>query len=362
MAVLIEGISVVVRVPAIEARFPGGLDGFARIVRNATYCADGELARAGFMTPDDTRAFVRQLEAAGLAHVVGDVAQDIVVVDQRQGPLSACRWVLFGHVFLDPAREQRVAICRATGSAEAAVALPGTWNFAQSLSKSHQFVPSGQLDESMRFVRSDIGVDVYEDRKTGKAAFVGRVTNPDEIEHDALYERAIALLGFTGRLVPPVRLSLVQKWRVHRGLRLMRKVLSIRPDNWAALWTLGKALQVSGDSTEALDAFSKAYSINPSHADVAREASISAMECGRHDAAQTFAEKAVQLRPDDAGLLANLALVSLLKHDLAAAREQVERAYLANPDDRITQAIRRVVTEVISGSRPRPNHVRDLMG
>jgi hypothetical protein len=49
MAVLIEGLSVVVRCASIEAKHPGGHTAFACEVPNGTLCADGELARVGFM-------------------------------------------------------------------------------------------------------------------------------------------------------------------------------------------------------------------------------------------------------------------------------------------------------------------------
>jgi Flp pilus assembly protein TadD len=152
----------------------------------------------------------------------------------------------------------------------------------------------------------------------------------------------------------------MQKWRVHRGLGFLRKALSIRPDNWAALWVMGKALQVLGKSHESLEAFSTSHSINPQHADVAREASISAMECSRYDVARSFAEKAKQLRPGDSGLSANLALVLLLSQDPRAAKEQVELAHAADPQDRITRTLRQIVDEVIAGTRPCPRHTREL--
>ncbi len=53
MAVLIEGISVVVPVDVLEEKYPGGLDAYANDCPNQTFCCDGELTRVGFMTPVD---------------------------------------------------------------------------------------------------------------------------------------------------------------------------------------------------------------------------------------------------------------------------------------------------------------------
>ena len=51
MAVIIEGLSVVISVDTIEARYPGGLEAFEANAPNANCCQDGELARVGFMAP-----------------------------------------------------------------------------------------------------------------------------------------------------------------------------------------------------------------------------------------------------------------------------------------------------------------------
>ena len=53
MAVLVEAISVIVRAAAIHQKYPGGWEAFKRIIPNQTLCADNELVRIGFMTPDD---------------------------------------------------------------------------------------------------------------------------------------------------------------------------------------------------------------------------------------------------------------------------------------------------------------------
>ncbi len=59
MAVLVEGISLVVRLEALQEKIPGGWEAFRSSVPNSTLCADGEVARVGFMSPADVEAFVR---------------------------------------------------------------------------------------------------------------------------------------------------------------------------------------------------------------------------------------------------------------------------------------------------------------
>jgi hypothetical protein len=74
LAVAIEFVNVIVRKAAVESRFPGGLDGFARQdLPNLT--EDDHLLRVGFMSGSDAFGFVSELEAAGL-----DGESDIAVV------------------------------------------------------------------------------------------------------------------------------------------------------------------------------------------------------------------------------------------------------------------------------------------
>jgi Flp pilus assembly protein TadD len=58
------------------------------------------------------------------------------------------------------------------------------------------------------------------------------------------------------------------------------------------------------------------------------------MESSKFDVARSFAEAALQLKPGDPGLMANLALVLLLAQDPRAAKSQIERAIAADPKDR----------------------------
>ena len=51
MAVLVEAISVVVRLDAIDRLFAGGRTAMDKLIPNGTYCEDGELMRVGFLSP-----------------------------------------------------------------------------------------------------------------------------------------------------------------------------------------------------------------------------------------------------------------------------------------------------------------------
>src|SRR5689334_25092681 len=98
MAVLIEGISVVIRTEALLKKYPGGWNAFLAIVPNRTLCSDNELTRVGFMTPQDVKAFVTQLQQSGLEFLRSETPIDLAVVDQNQGPIRPCNWLEFGHL------------------------------------------------------------------------------------------------------------------------------------------------------------------------------------------------------------------------------------------------------------------------
>lgn len=172
MAVLIEGISVVVRLDRLEPVMPGGFEQFAEMAPNRTLCADTEIARVGFMTPDDVRAFCEQLSTLGLVFAAEDPDGDFAVVDQQQGPTTVAPWLEFGRITLSGS-EQQVAACRLRGSAIDTLATPESWAYEGSLSQRFGFVSTGN-EERLRFLRRENGVDVYLDRWTGEEAFVAR--------------------------------------------------------------------------------------------------------------------------------------------------------------------------------------------
>ena len=101
MAVLVEAISVAVRLDAIDARFVGGWAAFLASVPNRTLCADADLARVGFMAPEDVLAYVTELEAGGLVYLCKGEAQDLAVLDQLHGPTVNAPWLDFGTIYVD---------------------------------------------------------------------------------------------------------------------------------------------------------------------------------------------------------------------------------------------------------------------
>lgn len=185
MAVLIEALSVVIKRTVIEDKFPEGWEGFVSDVPNGSLCADDELVRVGFMSPDDVETYIKHIEQHGIHYLDDGVAQDAVVADQRTGFLAPCDWAEFGHIDFDGDSEMKVAACRASGSTLMTILTPDGWKYEGSLSQTFSFTPRGQLEKSLTFLRHEDGVDVYLNKLTGKEAYIGRtgdsMANPNVI-------------------------------------------------------------------------------------------------------------------------------------------------------------------------------------
>lgn len=175
MAVLVEGISVIVRRKSIEDKCPLGWNGFVDNMPNATLCADDEIARVGFMTPQDVKDFIEHLESCGLVFREDNKAVDIAVADQIGGLTLQCDWLEFGQVTLNESGT-RVAACRYAGSHSTQLITPENWQYEESLSNTHVFAPSETLDETLKFLRHENGLDIYLNLVTGKEVYAGRTT------------------------------------------------------------------------------------------------------------------------------------------------------------------------------------------
>ena len=175
MAVLIEGISVVVPVDVLEEKYPGGLDAYANDCPNQTFCCDGELTRVGFMTPVDVGAFINALEQKGLEPFGDNCWNDVAVVDQQSTRTTApCAWLSSGRKFDGPA----FACMNDQKDGPIEIHVPLEWKFEGSLSQQPNFVPSEEMKDRVQFLRSEGMNDVYLDLETGEEKFVGRVSRP----------------------------------------------------------------------------------------------------------------------------------------------------------------------------------------
>ena len=142
--------------------------------------------------------------------------------------------------------------------------------------------------------------------------------------------------------------------RLEEAKRLLERTLEINPENWSAMWFLGKIHQRLGDNSAAFNWFCEAHDINPSQADVAREASICAMSLGRSEEAIHYASDAVQSQPDNNGLLANLALAFLLAGNVNDADTTIGKVILNDPKDKISKTVYNMVKHFINDGKKPP--------
>ena len=172
MPVLIEALSIVVKRSAIDEKYPGGWSAFVDSIPNSTLCYDDEIARVGFMMPDDAEAFMKQLQVNGLALLKDGKAVDFVGVHQFDGLTAACDWLEFLHTDLTESG-YRVAICRVVGTSIWAVAAPPNWEYEGSLSQTCGVGNTADTNH-LKFLRHEDGIDVYLNTDTGDEVFVGR--------------------------------------------------------------------------------------------------------------------------------------------------------------------------------------------
>jgi hypothetical protein len=183
VAVLVEGISVIVRRNAIETKLAGGWPRFVAEVPNATLCADDLLARVGFMSPADAKAFTDHLEQNGLCFLLEGRCQDIAVVDQLRGPTMPVDWLEYAQFPFGQTGGKVAACWLFEGPRVAAgIHLPGSrlelatpdgWRYDESLSADFTLVPTDQVQSRLRFLRNEGGVDVFLDSATGKEVYGG---------------------------------------------------------------------------------------------------------------------------------------------------------------------------------------------
>jgi hypothetical protein len=102
MPVLVEANSIIVRVEAIHDRFNGGWAAFTDDVPNSTLCNDGDIARVGFMNPNDGSDYIDRLVSCGLVFKRGEQCQDIGVALQDEGLALPCEWLDYGTIEIAP--------------------------------------------------------------------------------------------------------------------------------------------------------------------------------------------------------------------------------------------------------------------
>ncbi len=135
MAVLVEGLSVVVRNDALDVKFQGGSHRFQDGLSNEAICFDNELTCVHLSSPDEVGGFIGWCESMGLTFTRGGKCVDIVVVDQRNGPTLKCDWIAHSVLEIDDGQSKcKARVC---------------WISSRSQPEFGTSVPSLQFDIAM---------------------------------------------------------------------------------------------------------------------------------------------------------------------------------------------------------------------
>jgi tetratricopeptide (TPR) repeat protein len=189
-------------------------------------------------------------------------------------------------------------------------------------------------------------------KKLAYAAELPVVTNKEE--HYQIYKHG------TDLIYPHIQLhgqhpkiNAKAKRDLAEGIACMKAVVSYNPVNWAAFWILGKAQQALGEQKLEYESFKAAFDIQKEWPDVAREYAWSCLKLGLGEDAVIATKHAISLSPHDAGLQANLAVAYLAigKNDEADAA--ISKSLEMDPDDNISQAVRKLIDDVFAGKKPR---------
>lgn len=178
MSVLAEALSVIVRVATLNTEYPGGLSRYKAACPNRSFCCDGYLTRVGFMAPADVRAFVDELQDAGLILFHDGAFKDMAVVDQIAGPTASCDWLEGGR------HTDGYSAVWLKGSHPVDLAVPDGWT--PDVSRDMTFVSDAELSERVLPLGDEGDSDVYLDFRTGKEVYVwrsriqGRGNGPEE--------------------------------------------------------------------------------------------------------------------------------------------------------------------------------------
>ena len=188
-------------------------------------------------------------------------------------------------------------------------------------------------------------------------------TQEEANKYNSLVDSAWALIGEQLHLHDSTHLGkpgIFVRRRLTKAIRLFKQALGTNGDGWQSMWALGKIYQRLGDDREALSWFRRAFTINPKQPDVAREASLAAMNLGLGSEGVQFCLAAVDNEPNESGLVANLALAYLVNGDLPNALENAERAVREKPDDEMSRTVKEIIGKVARGYMPRPKRLVDL--
>jgi hypothetical protein len=150
-------------------------------------CTDEELVRVGFFSPAEVKVYVDSLVSDGLLFLppkklfglfnTSRKHSDLVVVDQNSGPTIPCEWLQFSKMPLKDSgvivsicwlfEDKPLAAGTAFRGSQMDIHTPIGWSPAVNNTIHYDDDSIAQLV----FLKTENGLDVYEDKKTGKVLY-----------------------------------------------------------------------------------------------------------------------------------------------------------------------------------------------
>ena len=170
MAVLVEGISVVVRISSIQQKFAGGGASFRKLIPHQQFCMDGQLASVNFMAGNDVRAFADELERHGLTVFDGQAFVDVAVVDMHKDVLAPAPWL----ESVTTGTGVRFVYLADQGIGE--VVVPDGWQEERSLYAVGTYVSEEDMQAQVEVVGQSGGVQEVRLKGRDQPQYVGRTS------------------------------------------------------------------------------------------------------------------------------------------------------------------------------------------
>jgi tetratricopeptide (TPR) repeat protein len=148
--------------------------------------------------------------------------------------------------------------------------------------------------------------------------------------------------------------------RLRKAAGHFKAAVDLNPKGWQSMCALGKIHQRLGEQETAFEWLRRAQSIDPTQSALAREAGLEALEIRDFRYAQECLERAIRTKPEDPGLVSNLAIAQLLNGAVDDAKRSISEAIARDPSDPIAPAILHAVESVQSGRASVPQNLHQL--
>ena len=162
------------------------------------------------------------------------------------------------------------------------------------------------------------------------------------------WKRLVKVLRYRERHRNINQMNWLNQNRLEKAIDYFSKCISAYPRSWSSMWGLGKAYQVRGDHSRALEWFEKTYLLKPDLVDVPLEASTEAMRIGNASKALYYAELALTLDRHNPDFRANLALALLINEKTDAALEEARNGLKLAPNNKQIQKVFFYLEQIVS--------------